>query len=640
MRGRAVLYAAGIAIGLATGLLAAWLCHPRTRAGFLQQSLYRAELASYDHRLAYNTSHPGRSEDIVIVTMDEESFSQPELSVWPWPRRHHAAVIRNLSRAGAKLIGVDVILAGTSSDVTDPPDGVDPFFWEPPLSEDDRMLVSALRDAGNVVLAMEVVTEEVGREDGGGELTVGSFPHLDFEDAALALGAVNLPTDLDGTARRYWTSVTHQDVRFPTMAVRLAALATNREPAEVERHVLSAAYTSHPSLHGRDFLLNFRGPVGDGFQRIPYYQVLDEATFDPTKFAGKIVLIGASARSLQDLYDTPVMLRHGAGDKQSAVQMPGVEIIASATDTILNERFIVPAPTWQTTALTVLLSMLLAAAVTWLRPLKGLLLAWLPLIALSVVLTYLLMWTRSVWLPLIPLLLGVTMAFMADTVYLELTAQREERRLRRAWSMRVSPEVLRVILSSPELTKVAGRTVVGTVFFSDLQEFTTFCSTNAPEEVVRQINRYLTIATEVILAHGGTVHKFIGDGVMAVFGDPVPQDDHATRAVAASLEIQERMAQLRDGAGEEDWEMFVRIGLHTGELVAGDIGSESMLEYTVMGETVSVASRLEGANKELGTSILMSDATAAMVDGGYRLRSLGEIEVRGRPEPLEVFTVE
>lgn len=127
---------------------------------------------------------------------------------------------------------------------------------------------------------------------------------------------------------------------------------------------------------------------------------------------------------------------------------------------------------------------------------------------------------------------------------------------------------------------------------------------------------------------------------MAVFGDPVPQPNHADRAVAASLEIQREMQRLRGGRSEAEWEMFVRIGLHSGELVAGDIGSEDMLEYTVMGETVSVAARLEGLNKELGTEILLSADTAEMLDDRFELRALGEVEVRGRPEPLEVLTVE
>ncbi|MEA3399975.1 MAG: adenylate/guanylate cyclase domain-containing protein [Armatimonadota bacterium] len=636
MARRVGLYAVGVTIGLASGLLTAWLCHPSMPAGLISQRLYEGELALYDYRMAY-APFPGRSPDIVLVTIDEESFSQPELSGWPWPRRHHATVIGTLAAGGAKLIGIDMILSGTSSDET-PPEDVDPFFWEPPLSEDDRRLVKALEEAGNVVLAMEVVSEAVAGDETAGELIVANFPHPDFEDAALGLAAANLSKDIDGTARRYLTSVTHQDEQFPTLGVAVAALSRGVEPTALAERVLAAAHSSHPALPDRDYLVNYRGPIGRGFERIPYYRLLDD-DFEP-EVAGKIVLIGASARALQDLYDTPVSMRGVPGTSQGYAEMAGVEIIANAADTVLRGRYVLPVPVWQTVLVTLALSLLMAAATVWLRPLKALPLALLPLMALAVVLTFEVMWRRGMWVPLMPVALGLTLTYVLETVHLELTAEREERRIRQAWSMRVSPEVLRVILSNPGMTKVGGSHVEGTVFFSDLRDFTSFCHSCPPEDVVEQVNTYLTACTEIIRNHGGTVHKFIGDGVMAVFGDPVPQEDHADRALAASVEIQRRMAQLREAAGEGDWPMHVRIGLHSGELVAGDIGSENMLEYTVMGDTVSIASRLEALNKELGTQILMSEDTAALLDSATAVRTLGEVEVRGRPEPLEVYTVE
>ncbi|MGC9318520.1 MAG: CHASE2 domain-containing protein [Armatimonadota bacterium] len=632
----ASLYAVGISIGLASGLLAAWLCHPSMPAGLISQRLYEGELALYDYRLAY-APFPGPSPDIALGTIDEESFSQPELSGWPWARRHHAAVIRKLAAAGAELIGIDIILSGTTSAET-PPDDVDPFFWEPPLSEDDTLLAEALQEAGNVILVMEVVAEAVAGDEATGELIVASFPHPDFEDAALALAAANLSKDIDGTARRYLTSVAHQDEQFPTLGVALAALSRGMEPTALADRVLTAAHSSHPALPDRDFLINYRGPIGRSFDRIPYYRLLDD-DFEPD-VAGKIVLIGASARALQDLYDTPVSTRGLPDTSQTYAEMAGVEIIANAADTILRDRYVLPAPVWQAVLVSLTLSLLMAVATVRLRPLKALPLAWLPLMILAVVVTFEVMWARAVWLPLMPVALGLTLTYVLETVHLELTAQREERRVRQAWSMRVSPEVLTVILSNPAMTKVRGSRVAGTVFFSDLRDFTTFCHSCPPEEVVEQVNKYLTVCTDIIREHGGTVHKFIGDGVMAVFGDPVPQHDHADRALAASVGIQRRTAELREAAGEGEWLMHVRIGLHSGELVAGDIGSQNMLEYTVMGDTVSIASRLEGINKELGTQILMSEDTAMLLDSATDVRSLGEVDVRGRPAPLQVYTVE
>jgi adenylate cyclase len=274
-----------------------------------------------------------------------------------------------------------------------------------------------------------------------------------------------------------------------------------------------------------------------------------------------------------------------------------------------------------------------------LRPLKALFLVWLPACLAATVVTFEVMWMRTVWVPLVPLLLGATLSYGFGTVYLELAVEREQARLRRAWSRRVSPEVLQVILGNPRLTQVKGRRVTGTVFFSDLQDFTTFCHSCPPETVIAQINEYLGLATQVIRGHGGTLHKFIGDGVMAVFGDPVPHEDHAKRAVAAAVELQQKMADLRAQQPEGAWPMFMRIGLHTGELVAGDIGSEDLLEYTVMGDTVSTASRLEGLNKEFGTWIMLSGATAAQLGGSFELLALGQVQARGRAELIEAYTV-
>jgi class 3 adenylate cyclase len=234
--------------------------------------------------------------------------------------------------------------------------------------------------------------------------------------------------------------------------------------------------------------------------------------------------------------------------------------------------------------------------------------------------------------------MGLTLSYGAGTVYMELTSERARRVLRRAWGQRVSPEVLALILSNPGLTRIKGRRRVGTVLFSDLQGFTSFCHANAPELVVERVNQYFSIASEVARAHGGTVLKFIGDGVMCVFGDPVEQPDHARRALETAVEFVHRMRALGEQAGPSDWTMYVRVGIHTGELVAGDVGPEDLLEYTVMGDTVSTASRLEGLNKEFGTQVLMSSETAQHVGLTDDLIALGEVEVRGRAASMHVYT--
>ncbi len=362
--------------------------------------------------------------------------------------------------------------------------------------------------------------------------------------------------------------------------------------------------------------------------------------FDRTQVAGKVVLIGATDPALQDMYDTPLSLGlESDGSNESGRQMPGVEVMASAMDTILEQRYIKPARPVLPILLTCLLAVAVALFEIKLRPLWSLGLVWLPAMVIPLLAALALLEYSNLWLLLIVAFLGVTLSYGGTTVYMELTTERQRRRLHRSWAQRVSPEVLRVILDNPALTEVPGENVVATVMFTDLQGFTTFCHEYPPEQVVETLNEFLTRITRVIRRYGGTVHKFIGDGVMATFGAPVPQADHARRAVQAACEIQEEIERLTAKFGSDRWSTIVRVGVHTGELVAGDIGSDELLEYTVIGDMVSTASRLEGINKQFGTRVMISQATAQAAGPGFELESLGAVEVRGRSESLEVFAV-
>jgi adenylate cyclase len=631
-----------VVIGVACGLVSAWLALATTRRPLVAEWLQRLELVAYDYRAAASATLP-RSDQIVIVTIDEESLNV--LPQWPWPRSFHAKVIRSLKKAGAKLVGVDIILAGVSNPNAGPPAAN--LFAEPEPSEDDKELAAAIKEAGNVFLAAEISSQEVAGYEGQAEQEFGNYPHPDFEDAAAGVGIVNVLKDpLDDVVRAAWAMYRFQDQLLPTLPMQLAAHMMGMRPQELSAKVLREARGWLPSnltKQGQTFLIGYRAPVALGFRRIPYYKVLDGelqpgGEIGPEAVKGKIVLIGPTAQVLQDLHPTPVKMLGTGGRGAQVALMPGVEIHANTVDTILSSRFIVPATPTTTYILSVLFGLAMALALQ-LRPLRGLAVGWLPLCLMGLLGPFPLFKHWRLWVPIVPLLTATTLTYTFGTVYLELTAERTARRLRQAWSKRVSPEVLDVILRNPTLTQVRGRNVVATVWFSDLQGFTTYCSSAPPERVVDQLNRHLSLATDIIRKHGGTLHKFIGDGIMAVFGDPVPHPDSAARAVRAAWELQQEMAALRANLGEDDWKMIVRIGIHTGELVAGDIGSEDLLEYTVIGDTVSTASRMEGLNKDFGTNILISASTRERLGDEFQVEPLGMAQVRGRAEPIEVYTI-
>ncbi|MCE5240700.1 adenylate/guanylate cyclase domain-containing protein [bacterium] len=585
--------------------------------------LWRLELGAYDSRLA---SRPSRfNEQVVIVAIDNESLKQARnrLSEWPWPRSVHARLLDRLAADGARVIGMDILFDSPSDD---------------PAA--DEALAQAMARCGRVILAGQLNQDTATR---GEEMATGvssvSFPVDCFAETMLDVGLTNIPRDPDATVRRAWLTRQHQEEPYYTLPVMLAAHYLGRDPAAIAAAGLRAGASGHPYIGGDTILINYTGPAGT-IKYVPYYQVLEGIT-PPGTFRDKIVLVGGTAEILQDVYPTP-MARQDPGHPEEArlVQMPGVEVQANALVTLLEGSAIRPTPLPVLWLVTGLLALLVAAATVYLRPLRAGLLT-LVLLAVTVLATFLLMWQMRLWLPLVPPLLSGLLAYVAGTVYMYLTEERARLRLRRAWQQRVSAEVLHVILSNP-VRKVQGRRLDATVMFSDLRGFTTLCSTSDPEVVVERLNKYLTAMVEVIREFGGTIHKFIGDGIMAVFGDPVAQDDHAARAVRAAVAMQRRMAAENAAAvAAGQAPLLMGIGIHSGALVAGDIGSEQMLEYTVIGDTVSTASRIEGLNKDFRTGILMSGQTvAALGTTDLPLKHLGTQSVRGRAETLELYTVD
>jgi len=245
-------------------------------------------------------------------------------------------------------------------------------------------------------------------------------------------------------------------------------------------------------------------------------------------------------------------------------------------------------------------------------------------------------------LPLVAPLVAGAVGATGGVAGLYFSVERRRRQLRRLFERYVSPEVLREITARPDEVRLGGEEVEATIMFCDLQGFTTLSEGLRPAQVVELLNRYLGKAVEVIKGHGGTVDKFIGDGIMAFFGAPIKHADHPRRAVEAALDLQEAVAREVNPELERLGlpRIKVRVGIHTGPVVVGNVGSPERMEYTAIGDTVNVASRLEGLNKEFGTSIIVGETTFERLDGGYKAKPLGEVRVRGREEPLKVFAIE
>ncbi|MFH1091587.1 MAG: adenylate/guanylate cyclase domain-containing protein, partial [Pseudomonadota bacterium] len=346
----------------------------------------------------------------------------------------------------------------------------------------------------------------------------------------------------------------------------------------------------------------------------------------PESFKNKIVFIGAKAAALYDLRSTPL-------DKS----LPGVEIHAAFLNSLMARDFLRQGSLfWRALLPALLFLCTLSAALLTRSALTG---AFLSLaLAVLYVLGVVYGFRHNVWLDLVSPVLGQGMVFILASLINYYGEGREKSAVRSAFSRYLSPAVVSDVLENPQMLSLGGSRRVMTCFFSDLAGFTTISEGLSPEDLVHLLNRYLSLMTKAIMDSGGTVDKYEGDAIMAFWGAPLIQEDHALRASLSALEQQKIVAAFRAEVMAEGLpEIRVRMGLNTGPMIVGNMGSEERFDYTVMGDSVNLASRLEGANKQYGTEIMISESTYQEVEGQVEVRELDLLRVKGKKEPIRVF---
>jgi adenylate cyclase len=521
--------------------------------------------------------------DLAIVGIDEQSFTELG-EQWPFPRSLHAEAISRLRRDGARVIAYDV------------------QFTEPSNPADDQALADAIARAGNLVLATTVVNDR-------GETNVLGPPEVLRELHARA-GHAGLTTDSGRVARR----MSDELDRLETISVAAVERFTGRQ-------VPKDAFPD-PAW------IDYHGQTN--VRKIPFHRVV-RGDFRPGTFKDKIVVVGATAPSLQDVHPTSV-----SGDEF----MYGVEIQANSISTLLRDFPLREVPGWVNVALVLLFGAVGPLIAARFGPVRAALIG-LALAALYVALVQLLFNSGLIvglLYPLMSLALGVVGALGAALVLHAF----ERERVRDIFSRFVpEPVVDEVLKNVDEDLRLGGELQVVTVLFSDIRGFTTFSEAREPDEVIEILNRYLTSMTDVILRHGGTLVAFMGDGIMAAFGAPIPTDDHADRAYAAACEMagpaldefNEWLRTEGQGAG-----FRIGVGLNSGAVMAGNVGSEKRLEYTVIGDTTNTASRIEGMTKGTPHMIMLSDSTRMMMTREHPdLEQMQEMEVRGRQAKVVIW---
>lgn len=532
---------------------------------------------------------------VVILAIDEPSFQQMQVQ-WPFPRRLHAQVLERLKVDGARAVGFDMV------------------FAEPSSPEDDAALEQAIRGGPPVVLA----ASRERTESANASLWSEVMPLERFLAAGALPGQVQVTPDDDFVVRRQAGG----DDSFSSLLSRLGA----------------PAGTAPAAARPVD-LIEYVGPRAT-FDTRSYYQALEPGLLPPGFFKDKIVLIGRSVRtavelqsSQSDMFNSPF-----AVTSEDDRLFPGVEVQANLISNRMTGGGLRVAPDVAVAGLVLAMLAFLVVAGLRAQPVVSAVVA----VGLGGGVWLLSLWlfaSQKIWLaPLFPMLVVVAV-YGASMLVNYVASRRRALQMRMMFSQYVPAEVVARLVERPELLKLGGEARELTLMFTDLANFTGMSERLTAESTVEVLTEYFNAMTPIIHRFGGTVDKFIGDAVMAFWGAPLDDALHAEHAVRAAIEMQAAMEVLATSLQARGLPAIaMRIGLHTGRVVVGNIGSHSRFSYTVIGDAVNLAARLEGANKAFGTGILLSDATASLLPADLGLRHLDTVVVKGKSEAVKVYT--
>lgn len=643
--------------GLAAGLAAATI----VLAARGSYPLRVAELKAYDARVRALADPSRADSSIVILAIDDRSlgYVADRIGRWPWPRDVHANILEYLTYGGARLVLFDI------------------GFHEPDLDrpELDTIFADVIEASGIATLAVAFGRDQdedaIARFEavlGRGEALGILGRHAVGDDAALpeslryqmvetppallargarALGSItHHPDDEDGVARRERLVYGFRGRAYASLPLAGArALEPERFGGEpVLRDDELRLGTETIPLDGGSFLVHWKGPyLRDGeptYEIYPaswvlnsYEQVLTGYPPDvpPEAFRDKVVVVGATAAGLLDLRTTPF----GAAE-------PGLILHATILDNLLNGDYLRRAPGWANVGMVAGAALLTGALGALAGSALVAALAALGVLALAVALATAAL-GHGLWLDLASPLLSGGLAFATTMAASYMSEGREKRRVRDLFSRYVPPEYVRRLADDYESLRLGGERVPVTVLFSDIRGFTSLAERLPAEIVVGMLNEYLERMAEVVFRHGGTLDKFIGDAVMAFWGAPVAVEDHARRAAAAALDMVAELEVLNRRWAEEGAPatLAIGIGVNTGEAVVGNIGSLShKLDYTAIGDTVNLASRLEGLSKEYGCTIIISESTREGLGEGFETRVLEDAQVKGKERSVRIHELQ
>lgn len=603
------------------------------RPGFLVTLDLKATDAMFSARGPSKTP-----ESVVIVAVDEKSVN--ELGRWPWPRQTTAALVTSLKPA--RVAALDIV------------------FSESENAEADRALGDAIKAAGNIVpgfffrndstqmpddLSLERINSSKisfiqysGSDDA---IPEDAFPGIEFSgvetninsigEGALGFGSFNTVPQQDGFYRKAYLAFKYDSRIFPSLALEAVRRYYGGEVIiAMAPYGIDALYIGDepiPLDEQGGLSLNFYGP-GGSFKTYSAVDVI-KGRVNPSELEGKLVFVGVTEKAVYDVRPTPVDSLY-----------PGVEIHATAAGNIIGKRFLIhdSRVAGFDILMIFLLPLLLCIIISGLRnTFSGLGFFVLFLIGL-VAGDFYLFTMYSVKAGVIFPAIALMLSYVSGEAYRNIVVEKRSRYLRKAFSTYVSSQLVSEILKDPNRLKLGGEKRVVTVLFSDIRGFTGLSERLAPEDLVKLLNEYLNPMTSIVLNQEGMLDKYIGDAIMAIFNAPLEVSDHPRRACASAVKMMEKLGELNLKWKELDYPpLEIGIGINTGEAVVGNMGAELRFDYTAIGDTVNLASRLEGLNKLYGTEIIVSEFTYEAVKGEFIFREIDLVSVKGKANPVAIY---
>jgi len=599
------------------------------------------ENLTWDSRVKLLSNNEKASDKVVLILLDQISLDWAEQEQglpWPWPREVLTTIINSVSRAGAKSISFDVLYTEASIH------GV----W------DDSAFGDSIEESnifiGSTTLMNKPTKDNISLPTG--EIVIDGLKEwLDLKSTNIDIfnsitetipevlnksrfvANVKIEPDSDGTYRRGQLFYLYNNKVIPSHALA-SYIMDKKYKISIKKGILKIDDKVIPINNRGEAILNFRGPSGT-YKSINAAKIInseisylngEESDIDLSIFKDSHVLFGYKAAGLLDLRATPI------SGKET-----GVEIHATMLDNLLTDDFISEFNIFLSILLTLLLCSIAGFLYTKYQDIKKGIFFYLVFIGSTIVLSIIL-YVNNIWYPLFYTEISILITLTTSGIFNLATEGKQKRFIKSVFRQYLSPDYIENILKDPGKLKLGGEKKELSIFFSDLEGFTTISEGLSPEDLTKLINEYLTAMTDIILDEGGTIDKYEGDAIIAFWNAPIDYQDHAIRAVRAALRCQKKLEELRPYFKETTGHiMKMRIGINTGDAIVGNMGSNTRFDYTMLGDSVNLAARLEGVNKQFGTYTMISKSTYNRLNSVFPVRELGKVRVVGKRESITVY---